>query len=859
MKEKTEEWPIGDIADIVDIVLDDAPIEEVLGILVDKIPSMFSEPENVLARIEWMDRKCEAFSCKQEELVLKSDIVVNRRKEGTIEIAIRNKDRTNKEDAHLIEEYKKLLGSITRMISVFFDKREEITDLKSREKRLRSYCENLEDYIFIVDSGGSILDFNTNFMECIGHTADKLRQMNLTDILSQCSEDFEGSFPIKEAIENGSYIFELELTCKTGETIPMSVTCKPLDDDENNTFICIAKDVSKRKKTETELEESESKYSTIVEEGNDGILIVQNGIITFANSRVMNITGYSPDEITGRNCLDIIPEKSHNISKKRLAEQGTDPTRNSIFNMELVTKEKIIIPLEANWSVIDYKGQKADLLIIRDISERTRTEELLQKERDRLENYLDVVGSIVGIINSDAEIIFVNKVGAELMGYTKEEVMGKNWFTDFLPDSVMEPTREAFHKVIKGEIDPPPYFENLLLTKDGEERLIFWHDVPVEDENGERIGMISSGEDITENRKIEALLVESEKNLKTIFNNIDDQIFIHKPYGNFIDVNMAVIHSIGYTKEQMLELEPKDLVSPELKPLMNGYTERIIREKNIIFEVPYIRKDGSSMPLEVNSKIIEYKGEEAIISVARDITERKKAEERLKRYAGELKQSNELKDLFTDIIRHDLLTPASVIKGYTEELLIAIEDENALKLAEKVRNNNDRLIELLEMATKLSKLQKEDDITFEKIDIMPIFKMVIESFSAQLEIKEQQVNIIRDGKYPSLVNPVIEEVFANLLSNAIKYSTNGSSIDISFEDEGKMWKINVADQGNGIPDDEKPLLFDRFHRADKKGIKGTGLGLAIVKRIIELHEGNYGVDDRPDGQGSVFWVTVKKA
>jgi PAS domain S-box-containing protein len=183
----------------------------------------------------------------------------------------------------------------------------------------------------------------------------------------------------------------------------------------------------------------------------------------------------------------------------------------------------------------------------------------------------------------------------------------------------------------------------------------------VEDETGKRIGVISSGEDITENRRIEAMLVESEKNLKTMFNNVDDLIYICIPRGNFIDVNKSMVSSTGYTKEQMLEMSPLDIVKPEMKPLMESYTERIIREKSVIFEISFVLKDGTFLPLELNSRLIEYKGEQAILSVARNITERKKAEERLKRYANELKQSNELKDLFTDIIRHDLLTPASVL------------------------------------------------------------------------------------------------------------------------------------------------------------------------------------------------------
>jgi signal transduction histidine kinase len=105
----------------------------------------------------------------------------------------------------------------------------------------------------------------------------------------------------------------------------------------------------------------------------------------------------------------------------------------------------------------------------------------------------------------------------------------------------------------------------------------------------------------------------------------------------------------------------------------------------------------------------------------------------------------------------------------------------------------------------------------------------------------------------------VSEVFANLLSNAIKYSPDNGRVNISFLTDGDTVRVTVADQGDGIPDENKTSVFNRFKRLDKKGVKGTGLGLAIVKRIMELHGGGYGVEDNPEGKGSVFWVTFKRA
>ncbi|MDY0387477.1 MAG: PAS domain S-box protein [Methanolobus sp.] len=573
------------LVDVLDDILYQTSIEEVLKTLVDRIPSLFSESGNVSAKVSWLDEHCQSRSCIESGVVLSSDIIIHGKKEGFIEITVAGKNTEAKNNADQIPDYEKLLHLISRMISISFEKRKEVTELEKMEKKLRNYYDKLEDCIFVVDLNGNILDFNKSFENCTGYTAEELRQMNIKDMLTQCTGDFKESSLIKDAITQGGAAFEFDQICKNGDSIPLTITCKPLENNENKTFMCVGKNISETKKAEHELQESQRKYSTIVEKGNDGIIIIQEETIRFTNSKMLDITGYAYEEIINENYLMLIPANEHKKFVEWLHQHNNNVANERIFHTNLLTKSNEQVPVEINSSKIDYEGKEAKLLVIRDISKRKSIEELLKKERDKLENYLDVAGSIIGITGPDTNVIFINKKGAEVLGYDKDEITGKNWCDNFLPESVRETTRDNFIGVIGGEIDPPEYFENLILTKNGEERLIFWHDVPLEDEHGQRIGVISSGEDITESRKIEAMLIESEKNLKTIFDHIGDLISIHKPYGKFIDVNKAAFASTGYTKSEMLEMSPKDLVWQKMKPLMDGYTERIIKEKNIVFEI----------------------------------------------------------------------------------------------------------------------------------------------------------------------------------------------------------------------------------------------------------------------------------
>jgi len=269
-------------------------------------------------------------------------------------------------------------------------------------------------------------------------------------------------------------------------------------------------------------------------------------------------------------------------------------------------------------------------------------------------------------------------------------------------------------------------------------------------------------------------------------------------------------------------------------------------------------KEGNR-PIQVTTQPFQNEdGEWLVAEVNADITERKQAEDKLREYAEELQRSNELKDLFTDIMHHDLLNPAGIVKGYAEVLLDMEEDGKKRRSLQAIERSNEKLIAIIERASRFAKLQAIEELEFEKMDIGVIFKEVIENLRPILDEKAMMLEFAADGKYPANVNPVIEEVFANLLSNAIKYSPKESRIIVDILDAGNEWKVTVTDFGEGISDEDKSRLFERFRRVDKTSVKGTGLGLAIVKKLITLHGGTVGVEDNPAGQGSVFWVTVKK-
>jgi PAS domain S-box-containing protein len=140
-----------------------------------------------------------------------------------------------------------------------------------------------------------------------------------------------------------------------------------------------------------------------------------------------------------------------------------------------------------------------------------RQAEMLQKERDMAQNYLDIAGTIILTLNASGKVALINRKGCSLLGFGESEIVGKDWFDNFIPERVRHEVKEFFGKIMTGQTGFPGYYENTVLNKKGEERLVAWHNTALKDETGKIIGVLSSGEDITEHKRLEKSLIEIEE------------------------------------------------------------------------------------------------------------------------------------------------------------------------------------------------------------------------------------------------------------------------------------------------------------------------------------------------------------
>lgn len=268
--------------------------------------------------------------------------------------------------------------------------------------------------------------------------------------------------------------------------------------------------------------------------------------------------------------------------------------------------------------------------------------------------YLDIADVIIVAIASDETVIEINKKGCEILGYKKGEILGQNWFDKFIPARMRDEVRPLFHKMLAGTLRLSHY-ENPVLTQDGSERLIAWHNILLRDDQDHVIATLSSGEDITDRKALERelndyrqrleqvvaertadfaranekLVREAEEHKKaqegltlraTILDNAREAVFLLNPNGDFVYANEAAVKTYGYTRKEFLSLDLRKLLPPHLAPLIGPRLKEVVRKHQLELETIHVRKDKSLMPVQVRHSLITMPRGQFIVSVIRDIT-----------------------------------------------------------------------------------------------------------------------------------------------------------------------------------------------------------------------------------------------
>ena len=273
----------------------------------------------------------------------------------------------------------------------------------------------------------------------------------------------------------------------------------------------IAQDITEKKQVEKQLQISEATYRTIFDSGYDVVFVhdIDTGAILDVNQRMCEMFGCTRAEALE---LDVghlsLGEPPYTLQEAR--EWVRRATTEGPQTFEWICRRK---GGENFWVEVTLKraviaGEERVLASARDITERKQVEQALRQERDRAQKYLDIAGVMFVACDAAGNVSLINQKGCEVLGYKHEEVIGKNWCNSFLPEDVRDRARAVNDSVMAGDVALVEYSENTVLTKSGEQRLIAWHNTALEDNEGRIVGVLCSGEDITERKRAE---MEREK------------------------------------------------------------------------------------------------------------------------------------------------------------------------------------------------------------------------------------------------------------------------------------------------------------------------------------------------------------
>ena len=474
--------------------------------------------------------------------------------------------------------------------------------------------------------------------------------------------------------------------------------------------------------------------------------------------------------------------------------------------------------------------------------------ELMERER-RYSSLLENINLIAVGLDTNGNITFANPFLLKLTVYDLEEIIGKNWFDTFLPGKDTEVVKGAFQEILLKEFHP--HYENPILTKSGDERLIAWNNTILKDIHGQLLGTMSIGEDITERKQAEEELIEKEMFNFALFEYNPIQTFVVDPEGKVTQFNLAKKKS-GDRLPNIGDVMYRDYAG-KYETDMNAELMKCIRsgeEK----EFPEQKYGNKVLSITISPF---HKGA-AITS--QDITERKRAEAERERLLADLEAKNKELESFVYTVSHDLKAPLVSLNGFSSVLQKDYESqlgEEGKHYLERIQANVAHMEVLITSLLELSRIGQVVG-SIEEIDVAALLREIRDALAVRL--KEAGAEFVVQEPLPTVRadRGRIHQVFVNLIDNAVKFRSaeRALRIEVGCRQESGFYRFHVADNGIGIAPQYHEQIFTPFRKLHPE-IEGVGIGLALVKKIVEHHGGRVWVESEA-GKGSTFYFTIPR-
>lgn len=564
------------------------------------------------------------------------------------------------------------------------------------------------------------------------------------------------------------------------------------------------------------------------------------------NQAAVDQYGYSREEFLSMRLSDIRPPED---VPRLIEDVRTSADHHSAGFWRHRTKDGRLIDVEISTHALHFWDRPARLVVAKDVTERWRAEAQLKQREEQYRVLVQSANSIILRLDGKGRITFMNAFGLQFFGYEEADILGKPVVGTIVPpvDSEGRDLRDMIRAAIR---DPESYAvnENENVCRDGRRVWVSWHNRMVRDESGQPSGMLSIGVDVTDLRKTQAALRDSERQFRSLFENSPIGIYRTTPDGRILMANPTLVGFLGFSSFQ--ELSARNL---EKDGFISGYPRSRFKEQLeekgelIGYESPWVKQDGSVIILRENARVVRAEDGRVLYyeGTTEDITQRREIEKRLN-------QTEKLQAIgrLSGGVAHDFNNLLQASLNLIEIMRNNIHDRGLLS---EGLNELDQHIERgAQLSRQLLLFSRLETSRRERVDLNDsvrnavalIRRLFPENIAIRVSLADQPLPLEGDPGQ-------VEQVVVNLAVNAADAMPDGGVLTVkTFSREPGEVCLCIADTGTGIPKDVQEHLFEPFF-STKDPSRGTGLGLSVVHGILSQHGGAVNFQTE-EGRGSKF-------
>lgn len=730
-------------------------------------------------------------------------------------------------------------------------------------QNLKTYVDEIPLPVFTIDLTGKIIYWNRYSQEVFGYSQFQAVGKNFIRLIgildTELLENIKNEIQLLRKVDKICKLVNLE---GKEETLSFSFTQIEFDPPS---IIVSCQNIGEVIKLKQQLEASEKRFDNIIQHSNNLIFTVDSkGNFIFVNKTFLDTLKISIEklpDVNFNNLLEISFSSAYSLDKLNAKSE-----KDKYIELPLLRQDRKVIWLKGylekaidSYGNVTFTGFFTDITFIKEFDQQNKI----------LSSMLEYAKAGV-IIETKGKITIANKAICNILGYRYENLLGRS-FLEFIDESDIKKVSEFIH-LIRRNLDAPESFD--ILGKRFDNTKIFLSASISKFELDKEIYLVYLLQDISERKRAQRALQDSEEKYRSLIENIDDFFYIYSEVKNKlrpIFYTNNVVKITGYSNEEFLRdsklffriILPEDFnfVKQKVKEILNS---QIKNSTDLEFRI--VSRSGNIVWVRNKINVVRNDGGEIkkLYGIVSDISSRKKAEEQLRQSREDLIKLNETKDKFLSIVSHDLRTPFSSILGFTDLLLNddTLSEDEKRKYINYIRESSNSMLALINSLLDWNRLQS-GRIKFEptKLKLKPIVENCINSLSGAALRKNIRIDSTLSADIQVFADEnLIAQVFNNLISNAIKFTNPGGGISIGVQpfESSRYIVLFVEDTGIGIKPEDVNKLFSVESKLSKDGTageKGSGLGLTIVNDIIQKHGGKIWVESEL-GKGSSFKFTL---